>query len=107
MQGQSVTPEGYSRGTFNLYGRGGRLVYESVSFEHATGWCFRAQPFGVEPEHSVFEIQAALREGGYCRIGETDWDAVAIADRATHGAMKNLAYAEEARRLVRSAGHFE
>jgi hypothetical protein len=59
---------------FNLY-RGDTLAYEGASFNHATGFLYRSQPYGVEPAHDVFAIQAALRNG-FCALRDTGHTAI-------------------------------
>jgi len=70
------TPPGHSLGKFNVY-VGETLIGDGVTFNHATGLLYRSQPYGVKPEHNVFEIQEALR-GGFCRLNA--YTAIAIKE---------------------------
>lgn len=96
-----ITPIGHSRDSFTLYD-GDALTFQHVNFNHATGWCYRAQS-GDDQLVDVFEVQRQLRETGECTVHSH----TAISSALTRGPMRTLSLAREAQRILALAGHFE
>lgn len=91
---------------FNLYNEDGTLAHERASFNHATGWLYRAQGWHAEdrPDYvGVFTVQKALRNSGQYGVA----GLFAISTAATGGTYTSAAVAHEAARCLRIAGHFD
>jgi len=86
----------YDLKRFAVY-HGNDLMLPSASFNHAEGVLYRSQPYGVEPEHGVFDIQRDLREKGRCNIG----CYTAVSWVLTNGPVRDLRLVDTACRISR------
>lgn len=78
----------------------GTLVHRGASFNHATGFIYRAQTYGRPPAASVFDVQRSLWNGGHATINNRQALYTGPDYRSPWAAC-------EAARILRVAGHFE
>lgn len=91
-----LDPLHFSGGSYAVYD-GDDLLWDGVTFNHATGLLYRNQPFGVAPDHTTFDVQAGLRDRGRYQVGSL----TAISWRLSNGPYFHLWQAEVAIGCVR------
>jgi hypothetical protein len=95
----------YTGTRFTLYLRTGSLAYANATYDHAVGWCYRAQGFGAPDKpgyRNTFDIQRELRETGVCEVK----GSYAISEKIAEP-MRSASLALTAARILQIAHHFE